>query len=60
MEDSLNESPPLYGGDPNILILRAAGHNILAPGLLKGLPPQIRLLGSPAWLAASPTTPGHF
>jgi len=39
---------PVPAGLPNILILRAAGHNILAPGLLKGLPPQIRLLGAPA------------
>ena len=28
VEDSLNESPPLYGGDPNILILRTTGHTI--------------------------------
>ncbi len=30
VEDSLNESLPLYGGDPNILILRTTGHKIQA------------------------------
>ena len=41
-----------HSGAPQHSHQRSAGHNIWAPGLSKGLPPQIRLLGAPAKSAA--------